>query len=197
MLEDQLSIAAQYDRPGWARLALTAGADPDGRGTRHPQLGGRTPYAIAVHRGSREVAELLLAAGASAPDVDDVEAFLSACLAGDRATVESMRTTRPDLVAAARVRRPDAILVATEVGRAPAVRLLAELGFDLHAGHRITPLHQAAYGGNVELVTLLLELGADPTRRDRSFDATPLGWAEHNHQEATAALLRPPAPASP
>jgi hypothetical protein len=24
-----------------------------------------------------------------------------------------------------------------------------------------------------------------------SFDATALGWAEHNHQEATAALLRP------
>lgn len=195
LLEDQLAVAAQYDRPGWARLALGAGADPDGRGTRHPQFGGRTPSAIAVRRGSREVAGLLLAAGASVPDVDDVEVFLSACLAGDRATVESMRTT--ERVAAARARRPDAILVATEVGRASAVRLLAKLGFDVHAGHRITPLHQAAYDGDVELVTLLLELGAEPTRRDHSFDATPLGWAEHNHQETTAALLRPFAPASP
>jgi ankyrin repeat protein len=86
------------------------------------------------------------------------------------------------------------VLTATEVGRASAVRLLVELGFDVHAGHRHTPLHQAAYDGNVKLVTLLLELGADPTRRDHSFNATALGWAEHNHQEATAALLRPLTP---
>jgi len=57
-------------------------------------------------------------------------------------------------------------------------------------------LHQAAYDGNTELVALLLELGADPALRDHSFNATPLGWAEHNHQEATAALLRPVTPAT-
>lgn len=197
LLDDQLSAAAQFDRPGWARLALGAGADPDGRGTEHPVLHGRTPYEIAVHRGNLEVAAVLRAAGATAPPVDDVEALLSACLAGDRATVERLRTTDPDAVAQARGQRPDAVLTATEVGRASAVRLLVELGFDVHAGHRHTPLHQAAYDGSAELVTLLLELGADPTRRDHSFNATPLGWAEHNHQEATAALLRPLTPAEP
>ena len=67
LLEDQLSAAAQFDRPGWARLALAAGADPDGRGTAHPVLHGRTPYETAVHRGNLEVAELLRAAGATAP----------------------------------------------------------------------------------------------------------------------------------
>ena len=67
LLDDQLSAAAQFDRPGWARLALAAGADPDGRGTEHPVLHGRTPYEIAVHRGNLEVAELLRAAGATAP----------------------------------------------------------------------------------------------------------------------------------
>jgi ankyrin repeat protein len=72
------------------------------------------------------------------------------------------------------------------------VRLLVELGFDLHPPGDATPLHQAAYVGDAAMVELLLELGADPTRRDTRFDATPLGWAEHNHQEATAALLRPP-----
>jgi ankyrin repeat protein len=59
-------------------------------------------------------------------------------------------------------------------------------------------LHQAAYDGDVELVALLLELGADPARRDHSFNATPLGWAEHNHQQAAVELLRsghaPPTP---
>ena len=197
LLEDQLSAAAQFDRPGWARLALAAGADPDGRGTAHPVLHGRTPYATAVHRGNLEVAELLRAAGATAPDVADVAEFLTACLAGDRAAAEKWRAADPGIVARARAHRPDAVLTAVEVGRASAVRLLVELGFDVHAGHRITPLHQAAYDGDVELVTLLLELGADPGRRDHSFNATPLGWAEHNHQEAAAALLRPLTPAAP
>ena len=34
-------------------------------------------------------------------------------------------------------------------------------------------------------------------RSDHSFNATPLGWAEHNHQEAAAELLRPVTPADP
>ncbi len=191
LLEDLLSYAARYDRPGWARLALGAGADPDGRGTRHPQFGGRTPYENAVHQGSPAVAELLRAAGAAPVAVDEVEEFLSLCLAGDRGATQERRAGDPDIVARARARRPDAVLAATELGRGAAVRLLVELGFDVHAGHRLTPLHQAAYDGDTALVALLLELGADPARRDHSFDATPLGWAEHNHQEATAALLRP------
>ena len=196
LLEDQLSAAAQFDRPGWARLALAAGADPDGRGTAHPVLHGRTPYETAVHRGNLEVARLLRAAGATAPAVADVDEFLTACLAGDRPTAEELRAADPGIVAQARAQRPDAVLTAVEVGRASAVRLTVELGFDLHAGHRHTPLHQAAYDGDVELVGLLLELGADPARRDHSFNATPLGWAEHNHQGEAAELLRPVTPAT-
>jgi ankyrin repeat protein len=33
------------------------------------------------------------------------------------------------------------------------------------------------------LVQLLIELGADPTIEDRSYHATPLGWAEQNNQQ--------------
>jgi Ankyrin repeats (3 copies) len=194
LLDDQLSYAAHYGRPSWALLALAAGADPDGRGTEHPIFHGGTPYQLAVHRGNLEVAELLRAAGATAPPLDDVELFLAAAMAGDRAAVERLRTADPDIVSRARPHRPDAVLVATEVGHAAAVRLLVELGYELHCEGRLTPLHQAAYDGDTALVTLLLELGADPTRRDAAFNATPLGWAEHNHQEATAALLRPLTP---
>jgi len=141
------------------------------------------------------VAELLRAAGAAAPAVADVDAFLMTCLAGDRAGAEKSRAADPSIVDRARARRPDAVLTAVEVGRASAVQLLVDLGFDVHAGHRITPLHQAAYDGEVELVALLLELGADPARRDHSFNATPLGWAEHNHQQAAVELLRSVTPA--
>jgi ankyrin repeat protein len=187
LLEDQLSVAAEHDRPEWARLALAAGADPDGRGTRHPLRHGLSPYELAVRRGNREVARLLREAGAAVPPADPVDDLLSACLAGDRAAALA---ADPALLAQAKQRRPDAVRVATDVGRAGAVRLLVELGFDLHPDGDATPLHQAAHAGDTALVALLLELGADPARRDARFAATPLGWAEHNHQEATAALLR-------
>src|SRR4029079_3631646 len=85
LLEDQLSAAAQFDRPGWARLALAPGAAPDGRGpappaphaegrgAARPVLRGRPPYEPAAPRGNLEVAELLRAAGAGAPAVADVD----------------------------------------------------------------------------------------------------------------------------
>ncbi|HET9082736.1 MAG TPA: hypothetical protein VFO01_19750 [Trebonia sp.] len=42
---------------------------------------------------------------------------------------------------------------------------------------------------------MLIELGADPGTRDARFHATPLGWAEHFRQQATADYLRPLTPA--
>jgi ankyrin repeat protein len=121
------------------------------------------------------------------PRTDPVDDLLTACLAGDRTAALA---ADPALVARARQRRPNAVRVAAQVGRAEAVRLLVELGFDLHPDGDATPLHQAAHAGDVAMVELLLALGADPARRDARFAATPLGWAEHNHQHATAELLR-------
>jgi hypothetical protein len=85
-------------------------------------------------------------------------------------------------------------------GSAAAVRLAVELGWDVSARARTdtpgddeweTALHHAAGNGDVAMTELLLELGADPTVRDHRFHATPLGWAEHFDQPATAALLPP------
>jgi len=68
--------------------------------------------------------------------------------------------------------------------------MLAELGFDVSARTWLTPLHEAASEGELELVELLLELGADPEIRDRHYDATPLGWAQHLGRDAVAARLQ-------
>jgi ankyrin repeat protein len=57
-----------------------------------------------------------------------------------------------------------------------------------------TPLHQAAWDGDLELVRQLLAAGADPTITDLRFGSTPLGWAEHAYQTETADLLRPRTP---
>lgn len=74
---------------------------------------------------------------------------------------------------------PAAIRRAAELRRPDAVRLLAELGFDVNAVQGISALHEAASAGGLAMVELLLSLGADPNQRDCSFDSTPLGRAEH------------------
>lgn len=38
---------------------------------------------------------------------------------------------------------------------------------------------------------LLLELGADPSVREPTYGATPLGWANHNHQRAVVEVPLP------
>lgn len=53
-----------------------------------------------------------------------------------------------------------------------------------------TPLHHAAWDGDLELIRRLLAAGADPAATDGRFDATPLGWAEHAYQTEAAELLR-------
>jgi hypothetical protein len=53
-----------------------------------------------------------------------------------------------------------------------------------------TPLHEAAWAGDLELIQRLLDAGADPTITDARFGSTPMGWAEHAHQTEAADLLR-------
>jgi Ankyrin repeats (3 copies) len=53
-----------------------------------------------------------------------------------------------------------------------------------------TPLHEAAWAGDLELIQRLLDAGADPAIADARFGSTPLGWAEYAHQTEAADLLR-------
>jgi Ankyrin repeats (many copies) len=53
-----------------------------------------------------------------------------------------------------------------------------------------TPLHHAAWSGDLELIGRLLDAGADPSVTDTRFGTTPQGWAEHAYQAEAADLLR-------
>lgn len=54
-----------------------------------------------------------------------------------------------------------------------------------------TPLHHAAWDGDLHQIQRLLDSGADPNITDAQYGTTPLGWAEHAYQTEAADLLRP------
>jgi ankyrin repeat protein len=156
---------------------------------------GRTPIELALANGHRELAGQLRALGAVAADVDPVETFVRAALAGDRTAVTQ---ASPEQLAAARRARPALAVWAAGLGRIDAVELLLDAGFDPDALGRgdvpveqpwQTALHTAVERDNASLVQLLLERGADLTIRDARFDSTALGWAEHLGRSHLVPLL--------
>jgi hypothetical protein len=173
MLEGQLLWAAAHDLPERVALLLCHGVEPS-----------PTALQLARRQGNERVMALLREAGAQVPP-DPVEELLSACMRGDPEQVQLLTQWAPQALA----RQPGQIREAAALGKLEAVRLLASLGFDLDHRERTTALHEAASRGDSELVSVLLELGADPRLRDTEFDATPSGWAQHQGHPALAALL--------
>ncbi|MFE0149239.1 ankyrin repeat domain-containing protein [Nonomuraea sp. NPDC059007] len=186
LLSEELATAALRGGPRRVRLLLEYGVPVDRPGG-HPGFGGRTPYELALVHGHREVAGLLAAAGARRPELDELEAFAAACMSGDADAVAALG---PEVLARALAETPGLMNRAAEHGRPDVVRLLAGLGFDVGHRERSTPLHLAAWNDDVDTVTALLELGADPSAEDDDHDSTPLGWAEYGGKRRVAAYLR-------
>ena len=147
------------------------------------------PYGGAVLHGNLEIAALLEAAGADTSRVETVDRFVGACLAGNRTAVETAIAQDPALLLRVLDKRGDLVARAAELERSAAVRLLIELGFEVNARHRTTALHEAALRGNLPILKVLLDLGADPTIVDESYNSTPTGWAEHNGHPHIVAFL--------
>ncbi|HLH45584.1 MAG TPA: hypothetical protein VKV25_00410, partial [Acidimicrobiales bacterium] len=107
---------------------LASGADPDGGG-QDP-----TPLARAVRAGRGDLAEIILAAGASTP-VSPVDSLLGACARGDEAAVAAAVAADPGL--AGRLDDRDrAALVELAASPSPLpVRLLLDLGVPVSAGN--------------------------------------------------------------
>src|SRR5215813_8614372 len=178
MLQQQMGWAAKYNQMERLRLLVERGIDVNTPDTRLR----RTPYEIAVLNANTEIAEYLLAHGATRTSLSDLDAFAAACIAADSARARSFLAKDATLVDRLGDQRAELLNRAAEGDRADAVRLMAELHFDVNEVKRTAPLHLAAAGGHLDLVKLLIELGADPLVRDAEFNATPLGWAQYNHQ---------------
>jgi hypothetical protein len=188
-LQLNLEWAAGHGFVERVRLLLDHGVDPNAR-SHYADESDRSAYEMAEAAGNREIAELLLAAGAEHRELEPVERFVAACMRADRAEVEVLRTD--ELVRLAEHDHAP-LARAAKLGRRDAVRVMLDVGFDINAladrtplmgGPRGTALHAAALEGNVELVRDLLAWGADPTILDPAYNSTARGWAAYaGHQE--------------
>jgi ankyrin repeat protein len=199
MLEDLLIAAASHGFTDRVQRLLARGVDPDGREVTHPIYQGRSPVQQAALNGHMDVVSLLVAAGASW-EHDAVDELIAVAMSGDHSAVERLLTADPGLRQRAIQRCPDQLVRAAEQNSYDAVALLIELGFDVNARSRTAPLHEAAMRGNLPVIRLLLDHGANPNIRDSVYDATPAGWAEHHGHPGAKQLLEvlgQPAPVTP
>ncbi|GGM59362.1 ankyrin repeat domain-containing protein [Dactylosporangium sucinum] len=202
LLRTQLRWAVEHDQRAKVRLLAAHGVDVHapftGDGPAWAPGDGRTPLELARLYGHAEIADHLVACGAAEPPADPVHDLIAAAFRADHPAVEALRARHPDVVTRARAARPGLVVWAAARSTPSTVSLLVELGFDVNALGRAdapveepweTALHHAAGAGDVALTERLLALGADVRARDRRFGATPLDWARHLGQPATAALL--------
>jgi ankyrin repeat protein len=191
MLRDQLDWALAHDQLARVQLLAEHGVDiltPDGDG--------HTPVEVAALCGNTAIVEYLLAHGAPAPDLGTTDGLLAAVMAGDRERALAYPTPVVDELRA----QPWLIVWAAARGRAAAVQLFLDLGFDVNAFGRgdvpskqqwQTALHTAAGEGHLDIVRLLLAAGADPDLHDKRFNATALGWAMYGGHDTVAQILAP------
>jgi hypothetical protein len=194
MVQHQLRWAIHHNMIDRVRLFIERGVDITTPFDEYPSWAalaqGRTPIEFAAMCGATAIVTLLEAYGADPPDLSPVDAYVAALLSGE--------TPEGDATAAIAA-RPSLVVQAVTSARAEVLRNVLAAGFDVNALGRAdapieqgwqTALHTAVEYGNAEMVTLLLEHGADPSIEDARFHATPLGWAEHFGHEDLAALLR-------
>jgi ankyrin repeat protein len=186
MVRQQVAWAAKYNQWERMRFLVNHGVDLNGLDSRFQ----KAPYELALLSGNTEMAEFLLANGATKSNLTDLEAFTAACLRADSEQAEALLAKHPTLIDELGSIRAELLNLAAESNKPDAIRLMHELGFDLNERRRTVALHSAAMTGNLEMVRLLLELGADPLIRDEEFNATPLGWAEYGEQTSVADYLR-------
>jgi ankyrin repeat protein len=141
---------------------------------------GRTPYAIAVRRGSPEIIAIFEAHGADEGTVSDVDRFIGACVRADEPEARRLLAAHPSFVRDLTDDDQRAVRFAIQDGSVAALELMRALGFDvMRRFDGATPLHEAAWLGRREVVKQYLAWGAPLNERDKTYGSSPLGWAAH------------------
>jgi ankyrin repeat protein len=197
LLAEELWNGARLNFFGRVKLLVEHGADVNTPGMRD----GRTPYEAASRAGNNDIAAYLLQHGARKVALTSTERFAAACVNGDSAEAQALLEQDPRLLDALGLHgRITLVHRAVEANRPEGIRLMADLGFEVgamtqHDGVGMslatTPMHNAAWAGHLEIIKLLIELGADPNVRDPNYNSTPLGWAVYNQQQHVVEYLLP------
>jgi hypothetical protein len=92
--------------------------------------------------------------------------------------------------------RRQALALAAQFGQFRMLQALFDAGVDAQGFNPIgfhshsTPLHQAALGGRLQTVKVLVGAGADLDARDILYSSTPAQWAAHGGQGEVAEFLQ-------
>ena len=179
------------------RVCRLLDADPDCVRLRvsdecFPMVGGKTGgtiyqwtlgWYVSAHQVARafgrdDLFELLMARSP-----EDVQ-YVAALWLGDRERIETLRRKCPDV--ASRLTASDRRQLAHAARNndtAAALRMLeAGLPVDARSQHGATPLHWAAWHGNVALVRAILGHAPPLEEAETQFGGTPLHWAIHGSQ---------------
>lgn len=191
MLAEQLCWAAQHGFGDRVTLLAAHGVDVNAPSPRD----GRTAYEQAILNGHLAIAEYLAQHGATRVELGRDDRFALACIAGRRDEVQTILAEDPALLDRLGYERRVALLHRAVNARRPdGVKLLVELGADVNgmianSGLDRGPLHNAAAGGDLDMVKQLIALGADPAQRDQAFHSTPIGWARYGQHEDVVSYL--------
>jgi ankyrin repeat protein len=183
-----LHLAVIKNQPAAMTTLLDLGAN-----TESLDEAGFSALDLAALEGRHDLAKVLLERGA--------KVRLPAAVALDRtADVERLLRSDPgtlkpggrwgSLIVRASERAPgDVIETLIRNGASVNVRDNPKTSIDNTSGY--TPLHAAAWHGNVSAIDVLMKHGADVRAREEKYHGTPAGWADYaGHKEARDLILR-------
>jgi len=110
--------------------------------------------------------------------------LIAACGLNDEATVQRLRAEHPNIAESFTAADRRQAAHAARNNETAIVRLLLESGLPVDATgqHQGTPLHWAAFHGNLEMIKTILRFGPPLEATDVDFGGTPLGWAIHGSE---------------
>ncbi len=182
ILAYQLQWATRWNYPKRVELLVENGADAN-RPVQHPDA--RTPHGDAVYHGNESIAEYLGAQGAVVTALQDLDRFAGACISGDGVRARALLKGDPSLIDKLGEREKALMENAIGSDNRGAVRLMVELGFDVNA----CGMHDAARYGHLDMIKLLVELGADVSFQESGHEISVPGFASHYQQDSVIDYL--------
>jgi hypothetical protein len=110
--------------------------------------------------------------------------LITLCWMGDEAALQTIRMEHPGIADGLSDSDRRHVAHAARNNETAVVRLLLESGLpvDAKSQHQATPLHWAAFHGNIEMTRMLLRFAPPLEATDADFHGTPMGWAIHGSE---------------